>query len=270
SDLSAPVAASPVVGPPQVRRGRAAHRRVGWARSTPEVVWRPDRGTAVHREILTVGQSTARPLLLCRSSVNSILSAQPTGPHLSAQPTGPHLSAQPTGPHLSAQPTPAYECSPTVTRLMKNRLNTIATKPMTLIQAALRSRQPAVDRACRYAAYTTHAMNDTVSLGSHPQYRPHASSAQIAPKITPNPNTGNAKIVARYATRSRVWASGSRSTIRAHRPSPATWPNRDIFTTNRMLATPAARNTPEPRLTTDTWIGSQYDCSAGITGAASV
>ncbi len=37
-----------------------------------------------------------------------------------------------------------------------------------------------------------------------------------------------------------------------------------------MLATPATRNTPEPRLTTDTWIGSQYDCSAGITGAALV
>ena len=40
-------------------------------------------------------------------------------------------------------------------------------------------------------------MNETVSLGSQPQYRPQASSAQIAPKITPNPNTGNAKIVVR-------------------------------------------------------------------------
>ena len=37
-----------------------------------------------------------------------------------------------------------------------------------------------------------------------------------------------------------------------------------------MLATPATRNTPEPRLTTDTWMGSQYDCSAGMTGAALV
>ncbi|COY93411.1 Uncharacterised protein [Mycobacterium tuberculosis] len=45
----------------------------------------------------------------------------------------------------------------------------MATKPATLIQAALRSRQPAVDRACRYAAYTTHATKDTVSLGSQPQ-----------------------------------------------------------------------------------------------------
>src|SRR3712207_8038284 len=39
---------------------------------------------------------------------------------------------------------------------------------------------------------------------------------------------------------------------------------RDILSRNRMLATPATRNTPEPRLTTDTWIGSQYDCRAGI------
>jgi hypothetical protein len=52
----------------------------------------------------------------------------------------------------TGQPTPAYECNPTVTRLMKNRLNTIATKPTTLIQAAFLSRQPAVERACRYAA----------------------------------------------------------------------------------------------------------------------
>ena len=37
-----------------------------------------------------------------------------------------------------------------------------------------------------------------------------------------------------------------------------------------MLATPATRNTPEPRLTTETWMGSQYDCNAGITGAALV
>ena len=50
------------------------------------------------------------------------------------------------------QPTPAYECRPVMTRLMKNRLNTIATNPATLIHAALRSRQPAVERACRYAA----------------------------------------------------------------------------------------------------------------------
>jgi hypothetical protein len=34
---------------------------------------------------------------------------------------------------------------------MKNRLNTIATKPTTLIHAAFLSRQPAVDRACSYA-----------------------------------------------------------------------------------------------------------------------
>jgi hypothetical protein len=51
-----------------------------------------------------------------------------------------------------SQLTPAYECNPTVTRLMKNKLNTIATNPATLIHADFRSRHPAVERACRYAA----------------------------------------------------------------------------------------------------------------------
>ncbi|CCW13663.1 hypothetical protein EBESD8_42260 [Rhodococcus aetherivorans] len=36
-----------------------------------------------------------------------------------------------------------------------------------------------------------------------------------------------------------------------------------------MLATPETRNTPLETDTTDTWIGSQNDCNAGTTGAAS-
>jgi hypothetical protein len=50
--------------------------------------------------------------------------------------------------------------------------------------AARRPLHPTVARACRYAAKIVHVMNDQVSLGSHPQYRPQASSAQMAPAIT--------------------------------------------------------------------------------------
>ncbi len=38
---------------------------------------------------------------------------------------------------------------------------------------------------------------------------------------------------------------------------------------NSVLATPETRKTPLETDTTETWIGSQKDCSAGTTGAAS-
>lgn len=51
----------------------------------------------------------------------------------------------PARPQLS----PAYEWRPETTILMMKRLNSIATKPAMLIQAARVSRQPEVARACR-------------------------------------------------------------------------------------------------------------------------
>ena len=36
-------------------------------------------------------------------------------------------------------------------------------------------------------------MNDQVSLGSQPQYRPQAASAQIAPAMIAKVHSGNAK-----------------------------------------------------------------------------
>ena len=50
---------------------------------------------------------------------------------------------------------------------------------------------------------------DMVSLGSQFQKRPHADSAQIAPKITPSPKIGNATTAVRYASRSSRLALGS-------------------------------------------------------------
>ena len=57
-----------------------------------------------------------------------------------------------------SQLSPAYEWRPETSILMMKRLNSIATKPAMIIQAARVSRQPEVARACREAASTTHAM----------------------------------------------------------------------------------------------------------------
>src|SRR3954452_11501965 len=103
----------------------------------------------------------------------------------------------------------------------KSRLKIITASPTTFTHAAGRPRQPAVVRACRYPAYTTQAMNAQVSLGSQPQYRPQALSAQTAPAMTANVQTGNPKTAVRCATRSRLVAEGSRSTTRNPEPAGA-------------------------------------------------
>src|ERR1051326_2644288 len=82
---------------------------------------------------------------------------------------------------------------------------------MMLTIADLRPRQPAVARACRYPAYTTHVMNAHVSFGSQPQYRPHALFAHSAPAMTAKVQIGNAMDVAHIAMRSNVAADGSRA-----------------------------------------------------------
>src|ERR687896_472725 len=53
-------------------------------------------------------------------------------------------------------------------------------------------------------------MNAQVSLGSQPQYRPQALSAQMAPAMTAKVQIGKPKTAVRWATRSRVTAPGSR------------------------------------------------------------
>ena len=51
-------------------------------------------------------------------------------------------------------------------------------------------------------------MNDQVSLGSQPQYRPQAASAQIAPQITASVQIGKANACSRKVSRSSVSAAG--------------------------------------------------------------
>ena len=59
-----------------------------------------------------------------------------------------------------------------------------------------------------------HVMNDHVSFGSQPQYRPQVCCAQIAPQITPKVQIGNPNWMKRYASRSSV-AEGGRAIRRA-------------------------------------------------------
>src|ERR1700676_1560042 len=59
-------------------------------------------------------------------------------------------------------------------------------------------------------ANTTQTMKLKVSLGSQPQYRPHACSPQTAPIITPNVQTGKPIITKRKLQASSVLDPGRR------------------------------------------------------------
>src|SRR3954453_361012 len=117
-------------------------------------------------------------------------------------------------------------------------------------------------------------MNAQVSLGSQPQNRPQALSAQIAPAMTANVQIGKPKTAVRCATRSRTAAAGSPSTTYAPEP-PARAPavtlasnrERSRYST---LAMPLTKQIPKPRIAVVTWIASQYDRNAATSGLASV
>src|SRR5215469_17406755 len=73
----------------------------------------------------------------------------------------------------------------------------------------------------------TQAMNDQVSLGSQPQYRPQADSAQIAPQMIAKVQIGNANACSRKVSRSNPSAAGSRSPSEyGKRLDPASYPVR--------------------------------------------
>ena len=93
--------------------------------------------------------------------------------------------------------------------LMKNKLKIMVANAKRFTNAAFSGPQLGVARACRYAAYRTHVINDTASFGSHPQNRPHADSAQMAPNLTPRPKVGRAAIADRYARAASLSADGS-------------------------------------------------------------
>src|SRR3954447_2305807 len=110
-------------------------------------------------------------------------------------------------------------------------------------------------------------MNAQVSLGSQPQYRPHAASAQIAPQMIATVYSGKANATMRYATLSSVSAAGNRDARLASRPARADR-SYELFTRNSTVRTADVINAPSAIDTSVTWIASQYDCSAGTSGDA--
>src|SRR2546421_296986 len=107
-------------------------------------------------------------------------------------------------------------------------------------------------------------MNDQVSLGSQPQYRPQAASAQIEPQMTASVQIGNANACTRNVSRSRPAAAGMRSPrLYGKRRLPASYPVRTSVITAMM--NPTSRM-PEAVAAALTWIFSQYELSAGASG----
>src|ERR1700733_7473055 len=114
-------------------------------------------------------------------------------------------------------------------------------------------------------------MNDQVSLGSQPQYRPHAWSAQMAPAMTPNVQIGKPKTTARYVSLSSCDADGTRSSSALGSALPAATRFRYRSVTRYMMpSTAATKKMPVARVIAVTWIDSQYDCRAGTSGPAGV
>src|SRR6266540_2833825 len=118
----------------------------------------------------------------------------------------------------------------------------------------------------------TQAMNAQVSLGSQPQYRPQAASAHIAPAAMPNVHTGNPKATVRYATWSSSRDSGSREPrLTGNRIVPAPAATRRSYRSRIRYSTEATkltRKVPVAVIAAVTWMASQYDRSAGTSGAA--
>src|SRR5207248_10977735 len=108
-------------------------------------------------------------------------------------------------------------------------------------------------------------MNDQVSFGSQPQYRPHAASAQMAPQITAKVQIGKANAWTRKVVRSRASAGGSRSPREYGKDRfPSSYPVRIRVIA---AATKPTRKVPEAVIAAVTWIFNQYELSAGWSGA---
>src|SRR4051794_4203902 len=107
-------------------------------------------------------------------------------------------------------------------------------------------------------------MNDQVSLGSQLQYWVHASRAQMAPQMMANVQIGNANACTRKVSRSRPCASGSFSpNVYGKRRLPSSYPVR--IRVRAAVMNPTSR-IPDATEAAVTWIFSQYELSAGISG----
>src|SRR5690606_27144774 len=110
-------------------------------------------------------------------------------------------------------------------------------------------------------------MNDHVSCGSQPQYRPHAASAQIAPAAIAKVQIGNAKACSRKASASSVSAAGSRRASEyGNLRLPFSYPAR---IKNRAAGTKPTSRVPDASTAAETWMTNQYEFSAGTSGLTS-
>src|SRR5262245_4095961 len=111
-------------------------------------------------------------------------------------------------------------------------------------------------------------MNDHTSLGSQPQYRPQADSAQIAPQMMANVQIGNVNLCRRKVSRSNDSPAGSRSPrVYGKLRLPCSYPLR---TRKSTAGTTPTRNRPDAVAAAETWIFNQYELRAGTSGAAAV
>src|SRR4051812_44812390 len=111
-------------------------------------------------------------------------------------------------------------------------------------------------------------MKAHTSLGSQPQYRPQADSAQMAPQMTAKVQIGNVNACSRNVRRSRAAASPSLPPREyGNRRLPRSYP---LLTRNSAAGTKPTRNRPDAEAAAVTWIFSQYELSAGTSGAALV
>src|SRR6185369_5353461 len=114
----------------------------------------------------------------------------------------------------------------------------------------------------------TQAMKDQTSLGSQPQYRPQADSAQIAPQMMAKVQIGNANACSRNVSRSRLSPSGSFAPMLYGKLRlPCSYPARTRYSA---AGTNATSSRPEAVAAALTWIFNQYELSAGTSGAALV
>src|SRR5699024_5109510 len=103
----------------------------------------------------------------------------------------------------------------------------------------------------------TQETKDHTSLGSQPQNLPHASSAQMAPAMTPKVQIGKAKRIMRWEIRS------SSSGLGRLPATPATFsPDARLLSVRWeiryvMPAAPETMNAPPARIVALTWMGIQ-------------
>ena len=111
---------------------------------------------------------------------------------------------------------------------------------------------------------------DQTSLGSQPQYRPHASAAQMAPATTVKVHSTNATACSWNEVCSSARLLGTRARNRLDAPPAATTASCRCWTSWTTARLNPMVNSAEARMAMETWTTSQELCSAGDRALACV